>query len=49
MLKKAKEKTGLKGNGLAKLLGVTPATLYNWEKNDNWPSWSLKKCGFTIS
>ena len=52
MLKQVKEKTGLKGNDLAAFLGVTPATLFNWEKGNQygttWPLWAILKCGFRI-
>ena len=48
MLKQIKIKTGLKGKDLAVFLDVVESTLYNWEKNDNWPSWAISKCGFTI-
>ncbi len=44
MLKKAKEKTGLKVYELADFLKVSKPTLHNWEKNENWPLWALRKC-----
>jgi|21_taG_2_1085346.scaffolds.fasta_scaffold40448_4 DNA-binding XRE family transcriptional regulator len=45
MLKKIKYEMNKTGLELAYFLKVSEATIYNWEKKDNWPLWALKKCG----
>lgn len=49
LLNQAKINTNLKVDPLAKFLGVTKKTLYNWEngnsKGKTWPHWALVKCG----
>lgn len=45
LLEQAKKNTGLTVAGLADFLGVSKKTPYNWEREDNWPSWALRKCG----
>lgn len=49
LIKRAKINTGLNSKQLAKFLGVSEGTLYNWEngnsKGKTWPLWALEKCG----
>jgi len=44
MIKRIKKEMGLTSTELAKFLGITPPTLRNWEKNESWPLWALRKC-----
>ena len=44
MIKKIKSELNITSIELAKMLGVTPPTLRNWEKNESWPLWALRKC-----
>jgi len=44
MIKRIKKEMGLTSIELAKFLGITPPTLRNWEKNESWPLWALRKC-----
>jgi DNA-binding XRE family transcriptional regulator len=45
MLNAIKYKKKMTIKELANFLSVSNVTIHNWENNDNWPSWALKKCG----
>lgn len=44
MIRRIKKDMAITSLELAKYLGVTPPTLRNWERNESWPLWALRKC-----
>jgi len=33
---------------LASYLNVSHVTIHSWTNKDSWPSWALRKCGYSF-